>query len=129
MDYRKLFGDIRLRPGLYGLDGSYHDYCTFLHGVDFGNDRQLLTGFRESLVVRAGAGDNLTWDSLVLHLAFPDRTEGWRDEAAGAGRQTVNDLLFSLLDEFLEKRSERGGTAAIFDEYLTWLKAQPWHHR
>jgi hypothetical protein len=37
------------------------------------------------------------------------------------------DLLFSLLDEYLERRSTPGGTVAIFDEYLTWLKAQPWY--
>ncbi|MBN9739586.1 hypothetical protein DMP23_00450 [Amycolatopsis sp. A1MSW2902] len=127
MDYRKLFGEIRRYPGLYGLDGSYHDYCTFLLGVDTGNGGQLLTGFRESLVPRVGDGDNLTWPALVLHLAFPDRTEGWRDEAAGAGRDTANDLLFSLLDEFFEKQAQPRGTAAIFDEYLTWLKAQPWY--
>ncbi|GAB3360655.1 hypothetical protein [Amycolatopsis echigonensis] len=127
MDYRKLFAEIHRRPELYGLDGSYHDYCTFLLGVDAGNDRQLLTGFRESLVPQVGTGDNLVWPSLVLHLAFPGRTAGWHDEVAGAGRQVANDLLFSLLDEFFRKREERSGTAAIFDEYLTWLKAQSWH--
>jgi hypothetical protein len=127
VDYRKLFAEIHRRPKLYGLDGSYHGYCTFLLGVDAGNDGQLLTGFTESLVPRVGAGDNLTWTSLVLHLAFPDRTAGWHDEAAGEGRQGAVDLLFSLLDEFLERRAAPGGTAAIFGEYLTWLKAQPWN--
>ncbi|MCG3755349.1 MULTISPECIES: hypothetical protein [unclassified Amycolatopsis] len=53
MDYRKLFGEIRRYPGLYGLDGSYHDYCTFLLGVDTGNGGQLLTGFPDR--TRAGA--------------------------------------------------------------------------
>ncbi|WP_326834182.1 hypothetical protein VSH64_04530 [Amycolatopsis rhabdoformis] len=127
MDYRKLFADLHQRPGLYGLDGSYHDYCTFLSGVDAGNDGGLLTGFREALVPRVGAGDNLTWRSLVLHLAFPGRTSGWREEAAGEGRQAAVDLLFSLLADFLDRRDTHGGTAAIFDGYLTWLKAQSWH--
>jgi hypothetical protein len=128
VDHRKLFAEMHRRPQLYGLDGSYHDYCTFLLGFDAGNDGGLLTGFTESLVPRVGAGDNLTWTSLVLHLAFPGRTAGWRDEAAGNGRQTAVDLLFALLDEFLERRSAAGGTAAIFDEYLTWRKAQSWYH-
>jgi hypothetical protein len=127
VDYRKLFAEIHRRPKLYGLDGSYHDYCTFLLGVDAGNDGQLFSGFTESLVPRVGSGNNLTWTTLILHLAFPHRTSGWYDEAAGEGQQVAVDLLFSLLDEFLERRSTSGGTAAIFDEYLTWLKAHPWH--
>ncbi|MFJ1765714.1 hypothetical protein ACIOD2_35680 [Amycolatopsis sp. NPDC088138] len=71
---------------------------------------------------RVGTGDNLTWTSLVRYLAFPCRTAGRHDEAAGDGRQVAVDLLFALLDEFLEQRS-----AAIFDEYLTWRRAQSWY--
>lgn len=127
MDYRKLFTEIHRRPNMYGLDGSYHDYCTYLLGVDAGNDGQLLTGFTELLVPRVGGGNNLSWVSLVLHLAFPDRTSGWRDEAAGKGKQVAVDLLFSMLNEFFDKRDAHRGTAAIFDDYLTWLKAQSWH--
>lgn len=127
MDYPKLFAEIHKRPGLYGLDGSYRDYCTFLLGVDAGNDGTLLTGFTELLVPRVGSGNNLTWPSLVLHLAFPERTSGWHEEAAGAGRDAAVDLLFSLLAEFFERRIASGGTAEIFDEYLTWLKAQSWY--
>ncbi|WP_326951353.1 hypothetical protein OG439_22745 [Amycolatopsis sp. NBC_01307] len=126
MDHRKHFADIHRRPQLYGLDGSYHDYCTYLLGVDAGHDGGLLTGFKESLVPRVGTGDNLTWTSLVLYLAFPGRTSGWHDEAAGDGRQVAVDLLFTLLDEFLETRSRARGTAAIFAGYLAWREAQPW---
>ena len=32
-------------------------------------------------------------------------SRGWRDEAAGEGRQVAVDLFFDLLDEFLEKRN------------------------
>jgi hypothetical protein len=127
VDLCKLCTEMHRRPQLYGLDGSYHDYCTFLLGVDAGNDGGLLTGFTESLVPRVGTGDNLTWTSLVLYLAFPGRTSGLHDEAAGAGRQVAVDLLFTLLDEFFGRRSAAGGTAAIFDEYLTWRKAQSWY--
>jgi hypothetical protein len=110
MEYRKLFAEPHRHPKLYGLDGSYRDYCTFLAGVDAGNNGQVLTGFRESLVPRVGNGDNLTWTSLVLHLAFPDHTAGWHEEAAGEGRQIAVDLLFSLLDEFWERRAAPDGT-------------------
>jgi hypothetical protein len=127
VDYPKLFSEIHQRPGMYGLDGSYHDYCTYLLGLDMGNDRQLLVGFTELLVPRVGGGSNLTWTSLVLHLAFPGRSSGWAIEAAGDGKKVAVDLLFTLLDEFFETRSKHGGTLAIFDRYLTWLKAQSWY--
>jgi hypothetical protein len=126
VDYRRHFTEIHRRPQLYGLDGGYHDYCTYLLGVDAGNDGGLLTGFTESLVPRVGTGGNLTWRSLVLYLAFPGRTSGWHGEAAGTGRRVAVDLLFALLDEFLGKRAEAGGPAVIFAEYVAWRETRPW---
>ena len=119
MDYRKLFSDVRQRPGLFGLDGSFHDFTVFVRGCEAGNDWQLLAGFREWLVTRNGHGDNLVWEALVLHQAFPDgppRRERLREEpeldevAVGA--------LFRLLDEFLELRAAHNGLARIFDGYF-----------
>ena len=53
MNYRELFQQIRERPGMWGLDGSYGQFCAFLLGCDAGNAWPLLTGFREWLVVRS----------------------------------------------------------------------------
>jgi hypothetical protein len=128
MEYRTLFAEIHRRPGLYGLDGSYAQFCVFIDGVDTGNDRQLLTGFREWLVTRLGTGNNLVWRGLVLHLAFPGAGAAGRDVSTDPDRNRVAvDALFALLDEFLERRRAHGALAEIYDAYLTWLKAQSWY--
>ena len=102
---RTFLANIHQRPGLYGLDGSFAQYCVFVDGVDHGTDRLLLDGFREWLVARAGKGGNLVWRALVLHLAFPggDRPDRDPAESPEANRIAV-DTLFGLLDEFLTRR-------------------------
>ncbi|HEX3788597.1 MAG TPA: hypothetical protein VHW44_12105 [Pseudonocardiaceae bacterium] len=128
MDYRSLFGRLHQRPQMYGIDGSYGQFCAFLHGVDAGNDGQLLVGFRESLVVQVGTGDNLNWPSLLLHVSFPGVNGGFGAILVEpANEQLAVDTLFSLLDEFLERRTGSRALAEIFDEYLTWLRAQSWY--
>ena len=122
MDYRTLFANVRRRPGLYGLDGSFGQYCAFLTGLDTGNAGQLLVGLREWLVVRVGTGNNLVWPALVKHAAFPGQ-----HPFQGLDEQHLVDTLFDLLDEFWEIRSRHDGTTRVFDEYLTWLKAQSWY--
>ncbi|WP_433199358.1 hypothetical protein ACQP1G_06445 [Nocardia sp. CA-107356] len=109
---------------MYGLDGSFGQFVAFLSGVDAGNDWQLLTGFREWLVVRLGDGDNLVWSGLVLHLAFPDQQSGRRDLLANPEDNRVAvDKLLELLDEFLTRRTGHRELVRVFDEYLTWLEA------
>lgn len=128
MDYRTLFRNVRRRPGLYGLDGSYTQFCVFIDGVDYGNDRGLLTGFRELLVPRAGKGDNLAWRALVLHLAFPGQAQPSRQPSESPEtNQLAVDMLFALLDEFLERREEPRKVAELFDQYHAWRSAQPWY--
>ena len=128
MEYQGLFAEIHRRPGLYGLDGSYAQFCVFIDGVDHGNDGALLTGFREWLVPRAGLGNNLVWRSLVLHLAFPgaDRPMAAPTDSPQANEAAV-ELLFALLAEFLNLKAERSGLVRVYDEYLTWLRNQSWY--
>jgi len=128
VEYRKLFSDIHDRPGMWGLDGSFGQFCAFLTGVDAGNDWQWLCGFREWLIVRADTGNNLHWSGLVLLLAFPGDQTGRRALLAEPEHdKRAVDTLFTLLGEFLDRRAEHDGTVAVFDEYLTWLKAQSWY--
>lgn len=130
MEYRALFAEIHQRPGLYGLDGSYAQFCVFIDGVNAGNDWRLLDGFREWLITRLGAGNNLVWRSLVLHLAFPGADAAGRDVSGDAERdRAATGTLFVLLDEFLDRSQRSNGLAEIYDEYLTWLKAQSWHKK
>lgn len=67
---------------MFSMDGTFHDFTVFVRGCEAGNDWQLLTGFREWLVTRVGADDNLIWE-LVLRLAFPNQSSGpTREELA-----------------------------------------------
>jgi hypothetical protein len=128
MEYRTLFRNLHRRPGLYGLDGSYAQFCVFIDGVDYGNDRGLLTGFREWLVLRAGKGDNLIWRALVLHLALPGEAQPSREPSDGPeANEIAVDTLFALLDEFLGWREEPRKLIEVFDQYLTWRRAQSWY--
>jgi len=125
MKYRELFTAIHQRPGMWGLDGSYGQFCAFLLGCDEGTSQSLLTGFQEWLLMQFH-GDhrptNVHWSGLVLWLAFPecrrssplwadptiavyelDLPPGTRTEPSdtnGNARRAV-DMLFRLLDEFL----------------------------
>jgi hypothetical protein len=129
MNYRELFADVHRRPGMFCLDGTFHDFTVFMRGCEAGNDWQLLTGFREWLITRADGGNNLVWEALVLRLAFPDRSdEPTREELAADStlNKAAVDRLFELVDEFLQRRVEHGGVAKIFDEYWHWRRAQPW---
>jgi hypothetical protein len=128
MDYRTQFQAIHKRPQLYGLNGSYGQYCAYLEGLDAGNDGRLLTGFREWLVTRRGDGNNLTWRGLVIHLARPDGPAAGRAAVESADRDpAVIDALFALLDEFFALRVGPQDLVRVYDDYLTWLKAQSWY--
>ncbi|MEU4620377.1 hypothetical protein AB0G04_10430 [Actinoplanes sp. NPDC023801] len=121
MNYQELFAQVHRRPGMFCLDGEFHTLTAFVRGCEAGNDWQLLAGFREWLVTRLGGGDNLVWEGLVLRLAFPDRESGpGREELRADPRMNEKavELLFQLLDEFLQKRNEHDGLAKIFGAYF-----------
>jgi hypothetical protein len=125
VDYRTLFAQVHSHPGLFGLDGSYGQFCAYVDGVDTGNAGRLLTGFREWLVTRLGDGDNLVWRGLVLRLAFPD-TDSIRLEALSEAEpnRTAADTLFALLEEFLALTERRDALVQVYDGYLIWRKGR-----
>lgn len=126
MDYRAHFQAIHRRPQLYGMDGSFGQFCAYLSGLDAGNEGRLLTGLREWLVTRLGGGNNLSWAGLVIHLARPDGPASGREAVESAEHDpAVIAKLFELLDEFFELTARPDDVVRIFDGYLTWLKAQP----
>lgn len=112
---------------LHGLDGTYGAGVAFILGCDASTSGILLSGFREWLIVRLGDGNNLSWPGLVLQIM---NVEAVDHGAEGAPNPSIDeerlDLLFGLLDEFLEQRDERGGLTRIYGRYIEWLKAQSW---
>lgn len=126
MDYRKLFRSVRHRPTLYGLDSTYGAGVAFILGCDTGTSGVLLSGFREWLITRLGAGNDLSWQDLALQII--NTTTGERDDEPANNSIDTRRFhqLFQLLDEFLGQRSKRDGMVRIYDRYIEWLKGQPW---
>ncbi|MEU9447650.1 hypothetical protein [Streptomyces sp. NPDC048277] len=110
---------IRTRPGMYGLDGSYGNYVTYLYGYDAGTQGSALLGFREWLLLKLGRHSSLVWSSLITELAVPGASKsfGYRglDEEQN---QTAVQALFKFLGDFLQDRdAERDGLRVIFRDY------------
>jgi hypothetical protein len=123
MKYRTLFAEVHKRPGMYGVKDSFWAHVAFVRGVNFGTDRSLLTGFEEFLVPKVGGGTNLSWEALVLALAFPDLDHGQNLVVDEPDRRPVAvDTMFRLLDEFLEIHEQRHGHLRIAADYFAWEK-------
>lgn len=106
MDYRALFSSVRRRPEMYGVQNSFPAVCAYLNGVDAGTEGKALAGFREYLVLRAGKGNNLVWEGLVRHIAFPGNDHLPSDYLADPDRERhALETLFDVLDDFLATRA------------------------
>ncbi|WP_216588074.1 hypothetical protein [Streptomyces brasiliscabiei] len=110
---------IRTRPGMYGLDGSYGDYVTYLHGYDAGTRDSALLGFREWLLLKLGHHSSFVWSRLVTEMALPEVAPGpgYRglDEEQN---QVAVEALFLFLEKFLHARdAERDGLRRIIRDY------------
>ncbi len=128
MDRDRTLDMLANRPGMLGLDGSFGQRAAFVEGLDTASDGSFLVGFREWLIVRAGFGNNLTWQGLVLHLAL----DGWGERESLAKRTAEDEVvagrvLVDLLVQFLSERDAPYGLIKIHDRYLTWLRAQDWY--
>ena len=119
-EYRRLFENVRKRPGMYLIHGDFATVVAFVAGCDTSG---LLTGFREWLVTRVGCGDNLVWWALVVRLvAPPDGQHPGKLDAATDARAVA--MLFACLDEFLRLRSEPGGLERIHAAHSAWIAAR-----
>lgn len=99
-DLADFVGQVRARPGMYGLTGTYHPAMTFLVGYDLGRSGELLRGFSEWLVARRGVETSLGWPALVIEETFPGAgVSHWERLDQEQQRQAVS-RLFDLLIEF-----------------------------
>ncbi|MFI1796467.1 hypothetical protein ACH427_03780 [Streptomyces sp. NPDC020379] len=105
-----LLRNLKLRPSMFFLDGSFAQYVAFLSGCDVNSEvteGPLLDGFAEWIAADMRSGDNLTWPVLVLRSIWPD----WSG--------SVSD--WSDLDAIFEKRAVR----ALFDLLATFKGVDP----
>ncbi|MEU9186122.1 hypothetical protein AB0D14_16545 [Streptomyces sp. NPDC048484] len=104
--YIEFVEQIRDRPGLYGLNGTYHPTVMLLLGFDLARDGDLLRGFREWLVVCKGECSSLMWYAFVFQEALPGVSlRNWGRLEPEQDLHAV-DVLFSLVLEFLQERDD-----------------------
>lgn len=117
---KEFFERVKIRPGLYGLTGSYSGTVMFLIGFDQARAGGLLRGFTEWLVVRKGECSSFGWQALVLDEAVPEtEPRGWGKLGQLTARQEQEciDLLLSLLLEFMALRDDVPALARMYAQY------------
>ncbi|MDW4917346.1 hypothetical protein [Streptomyces californicus] len=111
---------VRVRPGLYGLGGSYKDAVMFLTGFNEARSGGLMRGFTEWLVVRKGECSSFGWQALVLDEAIPNvEGLGWNKLGNSSSREENEAVqrLLALLCEFLAMRDDVMALARMYGEY------------
>ncbi|WP_191843256.1 hypothetical protein [Catellatospora chokoriensis] len=113
--FRDLFGHVRLRPGMYGVQ-TYAETASFVTGCDAATGWLLLEGFHEWLMVQLDAESSLTWSALILELTLGTERPSARQLSAEA-EAAAHDRLFDLLDQFLAVKEQRDGLRQVFAAY------------
>ncbi|MFE4172472.1 hypothetical protein ACFRR7_10470 [Streptomyces sp. NPDC056909] len=117
MGDRQFIEQLRARPGMYGLTGTYHPTAMLLLGFDLARDGGVLRGFREWLIVRKGERSSFVWYALVFQEALPGISlRNWGHLEPEQDRRAV-DHLFSLVLEFLDIRDDAEKLARMYAEY------------
>ncbi|MER7820463.1 hypothetical protein [Streptomyces sp. NPDC096153] len=114
---KQLVEQLRARPGMYGLNGTYHPTAMLLLGFDLARDGGLLRGFREWLIVRKGEPSSAVWYALVFQESLPGVSlRNWGHLEPEQDQRAV-DHLFSLVLEFLDVRDDSDSLARMYAEY------------
>ncbi|MEU2496504.1 hypothetical protein QRN89_10395 [Streptomyces chengbuensis] len=114
---KQLIEHLRARPGIYGLNGTYHPTAMLLLGFDLARDGGLLRGFREWLVVRKGEPSSAVWYALVFQESLPGVSlRNWGRLEPEQDQRAV-DHLFSLVLEFLDVRDDSDSLARMYAKY------------
>jgi hypothetical protein len=108
------------RPGIYVGCADFSAVVAYIDGFNAARGGGPLLGFREWLIVKANAGNNLHWAGLVKLIHSPpslqdaDKEEYW---IGVAGR---------WIAEYLAFRNEYGITK-VYYEYGRWLLRKRWY--
>jgi hypothetical protein len=125
--FRKPFEDVRNRIGSYLREPTYACAVALVVGYDLACAGGVLAGFREWLIARLGRGNTLSWDALVLEVAFDGSKDAQQAvRASAATEKQAIDVLFDLIAELDEVRSAPDGLRRIYANYERWLRTQEW---
>ncbi len=126
MELPRALGRFLKSPGMYVPRTDFDAAAAFLIGFDEARDGEVLAGFREWLVMKAGAGNNFGWPELVVRLAYPE--PGSRPRVLPGNDQAfLVKLLFESLQDFWHDRESAQGPDEIRRRHSEWLRAQDRH--
>jgi hypothetical protein len=97
-----LLENLRKRPSMFGLDGSFGEYIAFLSGYEEASAIGPLAGFREYVATTPGVRRNLGWPIMIAQIAGVGSGQmGWHDLGVYDNEQAVK-VLFDKLQSFAE---------------------------
>jgi len=97
-----LLENLRKRPSMFGVDGSFGEYVAFFSGYEEASATGPLAGFREYVATAPGVGRNLGWPIMIMQLAGMGSVQmNYHDLGVHDNEQAVN-VLFSKLRSFAQ---------------------------
>lgn len=127
-DFTETLRNVCRRGGMYLQHPSYECIVAFVRGYNFATDGGPLVGFREWLIPKLGYGNNLDWDTLALHLAFPESEAPLAEANADSAKMThATSTLCQLYETFEAERAKPDGLRRILLAYESWLREQEWY--
>jgi hypothetical protein len=115
----------RKAPGMYLVEPSLEKAIALMVGYDMALHGSLSFGLREWLVPRHSNANSIGWPWL-LRMEIEARMNDAQQTSPNPGSSEV-EMLFVVLEEFLNERSGPWGPRAIFDRYEKWLGRQTWY--
>ena len=126
--FELLCEDIRAHTGMYVSEATYPVVAALVLGYDLATAGGALRGFREWLIPQVNTGNNLSWNPLILHLAFMNVSNPIAHVLTDAETQRhAIDTLFGAIAAFVKARNAPEGMRRIFAEYERWLRSQDWY--
>jgi hypothetical protein len=112
------------RPTMFVHTLTYETATSFLLGYQTATDGGALVGFREWLVLKTGRWTSLAWPGLALYAAFPDCSDPFTEIKKLDANQHAIELLFTMLNEFLDERDKHDALSHIYAKYVQWTSLQ-----
>ncbi|MGW4687531.1 hypothetical protein ACWEPM_21890 [Streptomyces sp. NPDC004244] len=107
MRLAEIIPHLRVRPGMFGLDGHFSTYVAFLYGFSAADQCGDVATYRNWLADQLALDGSLGWAGIVLRAAFPHDSKMWdfhAERSEGEERIAI-EALIRTLEEFTGQTS------------------------
>ena len=94
---RQQFRAFSTRPGMFVVD-TYEDVASFISGMDYAYNHELLDGFEPWIQEKLGSRSPLAWSEYVK-----DRFDALTDEQKRPFGEDRKRFLFAYIDQFFRE--------------------------